>query len=322
MSIASFGQLKTESVNGLASQLNDASPEAALGLLLDGQVAAAQSVRSALPQIATAAEQIANCINAGGKLAYIGAGSSGLMALADGLELQGTFGIPQSRIRILFAGGPACLEELRGGPEDDGALARADVDDANIGSGDCAILVSASGRTPYTLAALQQAQVRGAKCIGLANNSPSPLLEASDIPIHLPTPPELIAGSTRMGAGTAQKIALNMLSTLTGMHLGHVYNGMMVNLQADNDKLQDRACRMVMEVSGCTEDAAQGALGQASGSVKAATLLAVGASSLHHAEELLGRYRGKLGPAISDVSTQPTKNQPRKGRKKGVRHET
>ena len=220
MSIAAINTLGTEALNGEAVEIDRAPPETVLELLHQGQVAAAASIDSSLGQIAAAAEHCADCINDGGNLVYVGAGSSGLMALADGLELQGTFGIPQSRIRILFAGGPACLADMKGGPEDDEGQALADVRSAKLNAGDCAILVSASGRTPYTLAALKAAQAEGAKCVGLANNSPSPLLDGCDYPIHLPTPPEVIAGSTRMGAGTAQKIALNMLSTLMGIQLG------------------------------------------------------------------------------------------------------
>lgn len=302
MSIAAINTLGTEALNDGASGIDVSSPEAILGLLQQGQVAAARSIDSSLDQIAAAAEHCANCINDGGNLAYVGAGSSGLMALADGLELRGTFGIPQSRIHILFAGGPACLANMKGGPEDDEDLARSDVEAANLQSNDCAILVSASGRTPYTLAAMEAAQAAGAKCVGLANNSPSPLLDGCDYPIHLATPPELIAGSTRMGAGTAQKIALNMLSTLMGIHLGHIYDGMMVNLKADNEKLVNRAQRMVMTISNCSQDLANRSLRQADGSVKVAVLLAAGAENVNQAQQLLTTNRGKLRGALSALT--------------------
>ncbi len=302
MSIAAIRMLETESLNEDASGIDACPPDTALGLLHHGQVAAALSIESSLRQIAAAAALCAESINNGGNLAYIGAGSSGLMALADGLELQGTFGIPQSRIHILFAGGQACLSDMKGGPEDDEGLARSDVKAANLKDGDCAILVSASGRTPYTLAAMREAQSSGAKCVGLANNLPSPLLNESDIPIHLPTPPELIAGSTRMGAGTAQKIALNMLSTMMGIHLGHIHDGMMVNLKADNEKLVDRAQRMVMVISKCSQDLAGRSLKQANGSVKVAVLLAAGAENVNQAQQLLTANRGKLRTALSGLA--------------------
>lgn len=302
MSIAAISMLETESLNSQSSGIDDCAPETVLRLLHQGQVAAALSINPSLVQIAAAAAQCADCLRREGNLAYIGAGSSGLMAMADGLELQGTFGIPQSRIRILFAGGAACLADMKGGPEDDEDLARNDVREAALKSGDCAILVSASGRTPYTLAAMQQAQSLGVKCIGLANNFPSPLLEDCDYPIHLPTPPELIAGSTRMGAGTAQKVALNMLSTLMGIHLGHIHDGMMVNLTADNEKLRDRAVRMVMSVANCTQDLANQSLRKAGGSVKIAILLSAGVDSVRQAEEILASNQGKLRSALADLA--------------------
>jgi len=300
--MAAINTLGTETLNIEASGIDNSSPQTILGLLHRGQISAAESLHPSLDQIAKAAELLADCISAGGNLAYIGAGSSGLMAMADGLELQGTFGIPQNRIRILFAGGGACLTDMKGGPEDDEDLARADVAAAELTKGDCAILVSASGRTPYTLAAQESVRSGGAKCIGLANNSPSPLLENCDFPIYLPTPPELIAGSTRMGAGTAQKIALNMLSTLMGIHLGHIHDGMMVNLQADNEKLVDRAQRMVMSISDCSQDLASRSLEQADGSVKVAVLLAAGAENVNQAQQLLAANRGKLRTALAGLT--------------------
>ena len=217
-------------------------------------------------------------------------------------KLQGTFGILQSRIHILFAGGPKCPSDMKDGPEDDQELARFDVKAAALKEGDCAILVSASGRTPYTLAAMRKAQSSGTKCIGLANNFPSPLLDKCDFPIHLPTLPELIAGSTRMGAGTAQKIALNMLSTFMGIHLGHVHDGMMVNLTADNKKLVDRAQRTVMLIAKCSQDLASRSLQQADGSVKVAVLLAAGAESVNQAQQMLTANRGKLRTTLSGLA--------------------
>ncbi|MEP0942903.1 MAG: N-acetylmuramic acid 6-phosphate etherase [Rhizobiaceae bacterium] len=306
MSNEAIKTLGTETLNNEALGIDNSSPQAILGLLHQGQVAAAQSIDSSHRQIAAAAEHCADCIGSGGNLAYIGAGSSGLMALADGLELQGTFGIPQNRIHILFAGGAACLADMKGGPEDDEDLARSDVKAAQLAEGDCAILVSASGRTPYTLAALHEAQSAGAKCVGLANNFPSPLLNSCEFPIHLHTPPELIAGSTRMGAGTAQKIALNMLSTLMGIHLGHVHDGMMVNLKADNEKLVDRAQRMVMSIANCSQDLASRSLQQADGSVKVAVLLAAGAENVNLAQQLLSANRGKLRAALAGLTVSTT----------------
>ena len=154
------------------------------------------------------------------------------------------------------------------------------------------------------MAAAQAARAAGAKTIGMSNNHGAPLFEAVDVAICLPTPPEVIAGSTRMGAGTAQKIALNMLSTMMAVHLGHVHDGFMVNLVADNIKLRGRAKRIVMAVSGVDEQAAADALEQTDGAVKTAILLAAGADGLNGAQRLLAENGGKLRPALKALAPQ------------------
>jgi N-acetylmuramic acid 6-phosphate etherase len=292
---------QTESRNPDAVGIDTLAPADALGLLLAGQVAAAKSVTEALPAIATLAEAGAQTIRSGGRLFYAAAGSSGLMALADALEMPGTFGIPQNRIVILFAGGVATLEDMVGGVEDDREQARADVLSKSISSNDLLIAVSASGTTPYALAAMEAAKDHGAKTAGIANNAGSPLLNAADFPVHLPTPPEVLAGSTRMGAGTAQKIALNMMSTLMAMKLGHVHDGLMVNLRADNAKLKRRSQAIVAAVSGCSEAQAAIHLDLAGGAVKSAILLARGARDRLQAETLLERSGHMLRPALSEI---------------------
>ena len=309
MSISANKTLETESIHSEASGLDSLTSADALNLLFHGQLEAAKSTRRAIRDIEIAADRMVDCISAGGNLIYVGAGSSGLMALADGLELPGTFGIPKDRIHILFAGGIACLKDMKGGPEDDVDQARKDILATNVKPEDCAILVSASGRTPYTLEVAKIVREKGGTCIGLANNSSSPLLDMCDVSIFLPTPPELIAGSTRMGAGTAQKVALNMLSTMMGIQLGHVLNGMMVNLVADNHKLVERANRMLMSIAACSQDDAIHCLNKADGSVKKAVLLAAGAENVNQAQQLLSSNRGKLRAALLELSEKQSSNE-------------
>lgn len=292
----------TEQQNDLSTGLDLRRPTEILSVLHHGQVVAASSVTSAIADIETAAQAAAKTIATGGRLVYAAAGSSALMALADGLELSGTFGIPRDQVVILVAGGPAALSALVGGPEDDAEQAAADIEKAGLTPADCAIFLSASGTTPYAVSALNAAKRHGATTIGIANNGGTPLLDLSDIAIHLETPPEVIAGSTRMGAGTAQKIALNMLSTLMAVHLGHIHDGLMVNLLTDNEKLQDRACRMVMAISGCTEIAARAHLETAEGSVKIAVLLAAGCENSKTAKQLLESNGQKLRPSLSKIT--------------------
>lgn len=297
-----MAQKRTEALHEHAVGLDEQPSAAILRFLADAQVEAAKAVGDAIAQIEDAAEVVAETLASGGRLAYAAAGSSGLMALADALELPGTYGIPRERIVILFAGGAAALQDMAGAPEDDAAEAAREVADAGLGRGDCLIAVSASGSTPYAVGALEAASARGARTIAIANNAGSPLLGLADTSILLATPPEVIAGSTRMGAGTAQKIALNMLSTLSAIHLGHVHDGYMVNLFADNIKLRGRAARIVAAVAGCDEQAALHALEKTGGQVKPAILLAAGAADVKTAEELLDGNGRRLRPALSKLA--------------------
>ncbi|RWA72810.1 MAG: N-acetylmuramic acid 6-phosphate etherase [Mesorhizobium sp.] len=296
-----MAETRTEALHQNAEGLDVQAPDAILSFLANAQIEAAKAVHGAIPAIAEAAELIARQLKSGGRLAYAAAGSSGLMAVADALELPGTFGIARDRIAILIAGGDEAFRTLAGGPEDDTEEAAAAVANADIGKGDCLIAISASGSTPYAVQAIGDARRRGAATIAIANNKGAPLFGEADIAILLETPPELIAGSTRMGAGTAQKIALNMLSTLAAIHLGHVHDGYMVNLTADNIKLRDRAVRMVAAITGRSRDDAARLLEESGGVVKTAILLAAGAANADAAEKILEGTGQKLRPALSAI---------------------
>lgn len=296
-----MAEKRTEAQHQNAGGLDIQAPDAILYSLVNAQIEAASAVRNAIPAIAAAAEVVAEKLRGGGKLAYAAAGSSGLMALADALELPGTYGIARDRIAILIAGGDEAFKTLAGGPEDDTEEAAQAVAGVDLGASDCLIAVSASGTTPYAVRALQEARRRGAATIAIANNAGTPLLELADVAILLETPPEVIAGSTRMGAGTAQKIALNMLSTLAAIHLGHVHDGYMVNLHADNIKLRARAARIVAAITGRDAKEAATLLEQSGGVVKIAILLAAGADSAEAARKLLERTGQRLRPALSTL---------------------
>ncbi len=291
----------TEANHPSATGLHLAADAVVLKVLLAAQQSALGAVHPALGAIERAAGVAANALRDGGKMAYAGAGSAGLMALADCLELAGTFGIPPDRTPMLFAGGAAALLHMQGGVEDDPALAAADVARTQLGRGDVVICVSASGSTPYTLEVARRAQAGGAKVIGIANTAGSPLLECADIAVLLDSGPEVVAGSTRMGAATAQKVALNMLSVLVGIRLGHVHDGYMVNLVADNAKLIDRAARIVAAVAGCDPATALDALARVNGAVKPAILVARGASP-DQADAMLLGSGGHLAPAMADFA--------------------
>ncbi|MEJ8562571.1 N-acetylmuramic acid 6-phosphate etherase [Yoonia sp. GPGPB17] len=275
----------------------------AAAFLLDGQSAAIDAVRYATPTLSQGAQQMASAIRAGKSLHYAAAGSSGLMALADASELRGTFGIPTEKIRIHMAGGVPVDGHMPGDTEDDGTAAGQIANE--ISNGDVVIVLTASGTTPYALAVAHAAQHRGATIIGIANNPGTPLLELADTPVCIPTPPEVVAGSTRLGAGTAQKAALNLMSTLMGVVLGHVYRGEMVNVIADNAKLVQRAIGMVSRITGVSADMAEAAIAQTGGRVKPAILVASGCSP-KQALTLLEQHSGQLGPCLSSLSTNRT----------------
>jgi len=269
-----------------------------LTTLLDGQRRAVASVENAIPALARAADLIAVSLRGDGRLIYLGAGSPALISLGDALELPQTFGIPRERIVLCFAGGHGITENLTGPFEDDVILARADIAALGIGPSDSIVAVSASGSTPYTVAALGSARERGAATVAIAGNAGAVLFDHADVAILLDAGPEVISGSTRMGAGTAQKAALNMLSTLVGIRLGHVHDNHMVNVNADNLKLKRRAERMVAAIADVSEDVAVSALNSSAGVVKPAILIAAGASA-EEAARLLAEHRGVVRNALA-----------------------
>lgn len=293
----------TEIAEARYAGLDTWQDDAILAALLDGQKRALASVEAAIPDLVRAARHVAEKLATGGRLVYLGAGSPALIALADALEIPQTYGVARDRIVLVLAGGQAITQNLTGVDEDDADLARHDVAAAAIGPGDCVIAVSASGSTPYTVAGLEACRAAGAATVGIAGNRGAPLLAIAGVGILLDAGPEVISGSTRMGAGTAQKAALNMLSTLVGVHLGHVYDGLMVNVNADNQKLRGRAARIVMTITGVEQGKALEALKLSDGAVKPAVLIAAGAENLAQAGALLGQTKGNLRVALAKIGT-------------------
>lgn len=287
----------TEKLHDEAPDLDTRPLEEAAGILAGAQIAAAGAVLPALPALADGARAMAATLKRGGRLYYVGAGSSGLMAVADALELGGTFGIAPERIRIVMAGGLPRSASMPGDTEDETAGLAAAL--ADVTAADTLIAVAASGATPFTLTAAENARTAGATVIALANNPDSPLLALADVAALLATPPEVISGSTRLGAATAQKIALNTMSTLMGVTLGHVHDGMMVNVVADNAKLRARAAAIVERITGTEPETASAALAATSGDVKAAVLIAAGAGSPEAARAHLARNDDHLRGALA-----------------------
>ena len=268
--------MSTESIDPYLQDIDRWPLDKAVAAILDGQARAVAAVAAVSDAIASAAEHAATRLDANGRIAYAGAGTSGRIGVQDGVELTPTFGWPEDRLAFFLAGGSAAMMRAVEGAEDDEAAGRAAVREAGLGQSDVLIGIAASGHTPFTIGAVREASARGVLTISVANNPGSPLLEAGDHAILLDTGAEAIAGSTRLGAGTAQKAALNALSTAIMLELGLVYRGLMVNMRISNAKLERRAVAMIERVAGIAEDEARSALALAGGDIRLAVLLALG----------------------------------------------
>lgn len=248
----------------------------AVAAMLEGQLAAIAAVAGQTGAIADAAEAAAFVLMRGGRLVYVGAGTSGRIAVQDGVELTPTYGWPASRLAFLLAGGIAALAQSAEGAEDDAAAGAREINAHAISSNDVVIGIAASGRTPFTVAAIRAAKENGALTIGVANNPATPLLTSSAHALLADTGSEPIAGSTRMKAGTAQKVILNLLSTAIMMRCGLVYKGLMVSMHISNEKLLKRGQEMVAELGGVDPDTATVLLADARNDIKLAILMAHG----------------------------------------------
>lgn len=262
----------TERSNPRAYGIDRLPTEDLLRLLNDEDATVAAAVRATIPQVARVVEELAARIARGGRLLCFGAGTSGRLAALDAAEWPPTFGVPPDLAQAFIAGGPAALTRAVEGAEDDADLGRDDAQRAGVSAHDLALGVSASGGAPYVLGALRAARVAGAFTAGLTCREGSPLAALVDVTIAPLVGPEVIAGSSRLKAGTAQKLVLNMLSTATMIRLGKVYRNLMIDVQPTNAKLRARARRIVREATGASEDAAAAALA-ATGSVRAAIVM-------------------------------------------------
>lgn len=251
----------------------------AVEAMLEGQLAAIASLKSQTGRIAAASEAAAAYLKRGGRLIYAGAGTSGRIAVQDGVELSPTYNWSTDRLVFLMAGGPSALTQSAEGAEDDADAGRAAIEEANTDNRDVVVGVAASGTTPYTLAVVEAARAAGALTIGISNNPDAPLLAAAEHALLADTGSEPVAGSTRMKAGTAQKAILNMFSTATMLRCGLVYQGLMVNMRVSNDKLLSRGQAMVRDIAGVDQETAVQALEAAGLEIKRAVLIASGATA-------------------------------------------
>jgi len=296
--------MATEDVDPRFADLDAWSLASAMQAMWEGQLAAVAAVGRALPAIAAATNAAKEALGDSGRLIYVGAGTSGRVAVQDGAELTPTFAWPKERLHFIIAGGEDAFATSIEGAEDDVADAIKQVEAAQLSQYDVVIALAASGTTPFTDAALREAGKYHAVTIGVANNPGTALLTSARYPVLVETGRELIAGSTRMKAGTAQKVVLNLISTGIMLGLGCVYRGMMVNMQPTNVKLKRRAEIMVRRIAGCSETEAARALEQSAGSIKTAALLALGFDKLE-AESILARHKGNLRRVFDVLERDP-----------------
>jgi N-acetylmuramic acid 6-phosphate etherase len=291
--------MRTEQIDPRYADLDSWSTAEMIAAMYEGQLAAAGAVRGALGAIVAAVEDAAPALRRGGRIVYVGAGTSARIGVQDGSELPPTYDWPTDRVVFVIAGGLDALVRSIEGAEDNETAGTEAIASAKIAGDDVVIAVAASGTTPFTIAALRAANAAGAVTIAVANNADAPIFAAARHKILVETGSEAVAGSTRMNAGTTQKIVLNLFSTAVMVKMGRVYRGLMVDMRARNAKLRRRAVAIVMQIVGCAEHDAARHLEQAEGDLKTAILLGFGLSD-GETKKLLKRHGGNLRAAIEE----------------------
>lgn len=301
--VMNFEQLTTEQVNQQSLRLDDMTPLEAATLMnaIDSQ--ASEAVRAALPQIAKAIEVISSRLKTGGRLFYAGAGTSGRLGVLDASECPPTFGVDPGLVVGVIAGGDKALRFAIEGAEDKPDLGREDMRNNSLCGKDVLVAISSSGYAPYCVGALDYAREQGAYGIALTCNMNSVISRHSDLAIELPTGPEILIGSTRLKAGTATKMVLNMLSTLSMVQLGKVYKNLMVDMKPSNTKLNDRAVRIVKHALNLDDRAgAEAILAKARGNVKIAIVMALAQADYSSAEKALKEQGGFVRRAVARLT--------------------
>ncbi len=263
----------------------------------------ANVVASAIPQIAKVVETAAECIRSGGRIIYIGAGTSGRLAILDAVEIPPTFSTPPEWIQAVMAGGAKALPHAIEGSEDDRARAAAELKSKKLTKDDLVIGIAASGNTPYTHAAIEFAKSKGAKTVAVVCVENSPMSKTADLTIQTLVGPEVITGSTRMKAGTAQKLVLNMISTATMIRLGMTYSNWMINLSMTNNKLRERGMHVLQEILGVRRDEAARLAENSGSNLKVAVIMGASGCTKEEAQKRLRDAKGNLRTVISHFGT-------------------
>lgn len=293
-----LSELATERVNPASEGLDSLDTAGVLRLLNAEDQRVPAAVAAEIPNIARAVDAIVEAFRSGGRLFYIGAGTSGRLGVLDASECPPTFNVPPGMVQGIIAGGERALIRASEQSEDDDAAGARDLAARGFRREDVLVGIAASGRTPYVLGAVAAARAMGARTVGISCTPDSELSRAVDIPIEPKTGPEVLAGSTRLKAGTATKLVLNMLSTAAMVRMGHVYENLMVNVQPKSAKLKDRARRIVERAAGVDAERAATLLESAGGDVKTAIVMARTGERREQAAERLARAGGRLSEAL------------------------
>lgn len=266
-------KLTTEKRNESTMQLDQLSTREVLQLMNKEDRTVPEAVEAALPSIEAAVQQVIATFQAGGRLIYTGAGTSGRLGILDAVECPPTFSTPEEMVQGLLAGGMSAFRKAKEGAEDNPELGARELEEIGLSAKDTIIGIAASGRTPYVIGALDYAAAVGAATVSIACNKGAAISKHAKISIEVETGPEILTGSTRLKAGTAQKLVLNMISTASMVGVGKVYKNLMVDVKPTNDKLRERAKRIIMEATGADYASAEKVLEQADGQVKTAIIM-------------------------------------------------
>ncbi len=291
-------KLLTEQPNPASASIDSLPTGEALRIINAEDRKVAEAVEREIPQIARAVDAIVAAFERGGRLFYLGAGTSGRLGVLDASECPPTFSVPPEMVQGIMAGGEAALSRATETTEDDPAIGVRDLQARGFAERDVLVGITASGRTPYVLGAIAEAKRLGAVTVGISCTPDSELSRAVDIPIAPITGPEIVAGSTRMKAGTAQKLVLNMLSTGSFVRLGYVYGNLMVNVQPKNTKLVDRARRIIAQAAGVSYERAGELLTASGRSVRLAILMGKAGVGREEAEQRLAAAGGRISKAL------------------------
>jgi N-acetylmuramic acid 6-phosphate etherase len=303
-----LSDLSTEGINQKTRSLGSLSTEDILKKINDEDSKVPQIIRKEIPEIAKAVDAIVHSLQNQGRLFYVGAGTSGRLAVIDAAELLPTFGAGTETVKAIIAGGRKAVFHSVEGAEDDEAQAKIDLERSRVSKDDVLLGISASGRTPFVVGALVYARKLGARTIALTSNQGSRITKIADIAICPETGPEVIAGSTRMKAGTTQKLVLNMISTTAMVRLGRVHGNLMVSLKPVSAKLVDRQLRILMQATGLPREPARHALQEARGNVKIAILMIESGASYLDAERCLKNSESSLDKALATTKPKKTKS--------------